>query len=266
MKNIHILPTEKPSRLIKNSKSNKLFLVIKPLSEKNDIYTKQIIYITDNSEIKEGDWCLSKLNELVIFKGKNFNYKKIILTTDHDLIKNGVQPISDEFLDWFVDKAADSGKPIDTIEVEKTGGRYSYDMGGNVWIPVEYKIIFPKETLKKNIEKLPFPSLVDQLAQYYNTLSIVETPEESTTLEEAAKNYSENWEKITGLNYENEYPSVVNKLDFTNGAKWQAKRSFTPEEVLQCISDWDEYQWNENSFNGKDRLSLKEWFEKFKKK
>lgn len=31
-----------------------------------------------------------------------FGYKKIILTTDQDLIKDGVQAIDDEFLEWFV--------------------------------------------------------------------------------------------------------------------------------------------------------------------
>ena len=38
------------------------------------------------------------------------------------------------------------------------------------------------------------------------------------TLEEAAEKYSENWEEITGLDYENVVPSEVNKLDFINGA------------------------------------------------
>ena len=42
-----------------------------------------------------------------------------------------------------------------------------------------------------------------------------------TELEEAAEKYSENWEEITGLDYENTVPSEVNKLDFINGAKWQ---------------------------------------------
>jgi len=38
------------------------------------------VLIVDDSEIKEGDWCLSKLNEILIF-GKKFTaslYKKII--------------------------------------------------------------------------------------------------------------------------------------------------------------------------------------------
>jgi hypothetical protein len=44
------------------------------------------------------------INELILF-GRSYNekfYKKIILTTDQDLIEDGVQAIDDEFLEWFV--------------------------------------------------------------------------------------------------------------------------------------------------------------------
>ena len=40
-----------------------------------------------------------------------------------------------------------------------------------------------------------------------------------------ALNYSENWEEITGLDYENTVSSEVNKLDFINGAKWQKEQN-----------------------------------------
>ena len=55
-----------------------------------------------------------------------------------------------------------------------------------------------------------------------------------TELEEAAEKYSENWEEITGLDYENTVPSEVNKLDFINGAKWQQERMYSEAE-LACI-------------------------------
>lgn len=104
MKNIHILPTNKPSELYINiqgdlSKSNSLLL--RPKSRN--------IYITSNEEIKEGDWCLwlsqnkpikSEDNSL---RDRQDMVKKIILTTDQDLIKDGVQAIPDEFLEWFVE-------------------------------------------------------------------------------------------------------------------------------------------------------------------
>ena len=100
MKNIHILPTDKSSRLYKNTGA----LVLDKLSEvSNDgISINQHIYITSDEEIKEGDWLLSKEGIVHNNWGWNFGDKKIILTTDQDLIKDGVQAIDYEFLEWFV--------------------------------------------------------------------------------------------------------------------------------------------------------------------
>jgi hypothetical protein len=85
-----------------------------------NIYTlDQILYITTDEEIKEGDWIIdlvrneiSKANGLsngdsyLVLDSDSFTTtnqcKKIILTTDQDLIKDGVQKIDDEFLEWFV--------------------------------------------------------------------------------------------------------------------------------------------------------------------
>jgi len=98
MQNLFLLPTEKPSRLFKFA--NQLHLDTIP----KDYYKKYNIYITSDEEIKEDDWGLSKLNEVILF-GRSYNekfYKKIILTTDQDLIAHGIQAIDDEFLEWFV--------------------------------------------------------------------------------------------------------------------------------------------------------------------
>jgi hypothetical protein len=74
--------------------------------------TNQHIYITNDEEIKEGDYCISHLN--IIDEGKIHNSqtifnpktkehlillqscKKIILTTDQDLIKDNVQAIGEK--------------------------------------------------------------------------------------------------------------------------------------------------------------------------
>jgi hypothetical protein len=109
MKNIHILSTDKPSRLWMDSDNN-LNLHLIPTT----LFKMQNIYITSDEEIKEGDWILDTVNGIIekvkfISKGKLINgcwvlksCKKIILTTDQDLIKHGVQGIDDEFLEWFV--------------------------------------------------------------------------------------------------------------------------------------------------------------------
>jgi hypothetical protein len=105
MKEIHLLPTEKPSRLWYNNLSDtgKLLLSITEVESVNN----QHIYITSDEEIKEGDYVIwngkvykdSKRS----FTGVDYSQcKKIILTTDQDLIADGVQAIDDEFLEWFV--------------------------------------------------------------------------------------------------------------------------------------------------------------------
>ena len=100
MKNIHVLPTEKPSRLY--YWEDKLVL--------GNLATTPInrnIYITNDEDIKEGvdQWYIDKvLNEPYNSGGAQYSSKQdvIILTTDQDLIKDGVQAIDDEFLEWFV--------------------------------------------------------------------------------------------------------------------------------------------------------------------
>ena len=110
MKNIHVLPTENESRLRYNS-FNKVYELCEFPKYHTDIKSTHNIYITSDEEIKEEDYfiaysvtidkkpyisCASEYKEHKKEKGK------IILTTDVDLIKYGVQAIDDEFLEWFV--------------------------------------------------------------------------------------------------------------------------------------------------------------------
>ena len=107
MKNLFLLPTDKPSRLwINNLLQGKLELSKEILTGSN---TAHYIYITSDEEIKDGEefwynnggeWYKAIYRDYY----KNlFPYgKKIILTTDTDLIADGVQSIDDEFLEWFV--------------------------------------------------------------------------------------------------------------------------------------------------------------------
>ena len=107
MKNLHVLPTDHPSRLRYNIKTR-----IWELNEfhkyHTDIKSTHNIYITSEEEIKEGDYVTNGkyLSEAINEWWTNFyignpdleaDYWKIILTTDQDLIKDGVQAIDDEF-------------------------------------------------------------------------------------------------------------------------------------------------------------------------
>jgi hypothetical protein len=72
---------------------------------------------------------------------------------------------------------------------------------------------------------------------------------EKETIEEAANN----WIKNTS-----EFVSVKN--GFIEGAKWQAERMYSEEEVLDIL-----YKHTVDIFKG-TRLTLTEWFEEVKKK
>jgi len=143
MKNIHILPTDKHSRLIKNNRGYALITDEFTWSDLDFIQAKfQHIYITSDEEIKEGDWVvLTTINKLVkveynlqkqVLEDYNKNHKKIILTTDQDLIKDGVQAIDDEFLEWFV-----KNQSCEEVEVRSFIDAFE-------WRTI-YKIIIPKE-------------------------------------------------------------------------------------------------------------------------
>jgi hypothetical protein len=170
MKNIHLLPTNKGQRITKTDEGKLLWCstLAKDFIEIRKGYLGYHIYITSDEEIKEGDWVI--FNELEIVKciySKNGEYlfskpllsssnhhfsyfKKIILTTDQDLITNGVQSIDDEFLQWFVENP--SCEVVKTIKVCSTG-RKCDDKGKNCK-NAKLKIIIPQvETIEGAAEE-----------------------------------------------------------------------------------------------------------------
>jgi hypothetical protein len=100
MKNIHIVPTTQASRLVKSKFSDTLLLA--DMASKRAEWKRFNIYITSDEEIKEGEWFYSPklVDAQKLFDRRD--WRKIILTTDVDLIKDGVQAIDDEFLEWFI--------------------------------------------------------------------------------------------------------------------------------------------------------------------
>ena len=161
MKNIHVLPTDKPSRLKQNNITKKISLVNKGIDL--TAYTPINIYITSDEEVKAGDWCLENSTKLLKWKmtysfpsEMNDICKKIILTTDQDLIEDGVQAINDEFLEWFVKNPSCEEVKIRknprVNAIVKGFGVKSFNNG--------YKIIIPKEELEC---EHPY-----RLREYYN--------------------------------------------------------------------------------------------------
>ena len=147
MKNLFLLKTEKPSRL-SDCHDNKLHL-----DDVRYLRNYKNIYITSDVEIKEGDWCYDSYGKQILqFNNRvgvllanqqkerhgNKSFFKIILTTDQDLIKDGVQAIGDEFLEWFVKNP--NCEEVKVVDVRSLGVYGSY---------YPYKIVIPKEEHKQ---------------------------------------------------------------------------------------------------------------------
>jgi hypothetical protein len=155
MKNIHLITTSQPSRLRYNL-SNVLVLTkesYKDYSKLDNIH----IYITSDEVIKDYDWYISSENKLLQFTGRNvlgdkFIAPKIILTTDQDLIKDGIQPIDDEFLEWFVNNPSCEFVEVVKIDTFKKTNEVYVDQttGGNYYEIIKHnKIIIPNEEAKQ---------------------------------------------------------------------------------------------------------------------
>ena len=245
MKNIHLIPTYKSSRLtILNS--GKLNFGAEIMSSSNS--KPQHIYITNDKEIKEGDWYYYFGHIVKYDSDENTltpNCKNIILTTDQELIADGVQTIDDEFLEWFV-KNPSCEKVETKIEFIQTPD--------NLKDGFYYKIIIPKEEPTEEAK---------QRAKNYMSLKGALEPKQETLKEAAEKYMMEKYQKGTYLG----------KL-FIEGAKWQQERMYSEEDLREAFKsgrmvenykgEWEEtYSDEMTSCKYED---FNKWFEQFKKK
>ena len=234
MKNIHLIPTDKPSRL--HLIENALTIT----SEyKNSVCDSEVnIYITNDEVPKDGEWCIfgeSGLTQYCSDYSKKM-YRKIILTDNQDLIKDGVQAIDDEFLEWFVKNP--SCEEVDVKPMLSNNGRVFYG----------YKIFIPKE--EPNPFELP-KALPDDV--FYESLE----PKQETLEESFSRYENEKYHSPT-------QGSIPDLESAKFGAKWQQERMYSEEEVLELLNKREDY------INSEDNIfeyqSNKEWFKQFKKK
>ena len=267
-KNIYLLPTDKPSRLVFEQRAFERPLLLKsePLSITKDsigqlIHEPQYIYITSDEEIKEGFVTDGESVFKVI--SNNFNtvrlhdkhnnliklhesrLSKIILTTDPDLIADGVQPIDDEFLEWFVKNPS-----CEFVEVEELGPGFPAGIYFINYLPEHFeKPIIPQEEPKplfangqrvylkedNNVsqvvddntkdwslwellpkqEKLTYTEAVKKEERIFNSIMM-----KQETLEEAKENWANEG-------------SWCCPISFVEGAKWQAERMYSEEDMKQ---------------------------------
>ena len=211
-KNCWLIPTDKPSKLSKflcNSrelyKTNELALMTE-LVLLSDCWKNQNIYITNSEEIKVNDYITDGYK---VWQWKDdsslLGRKKVILSTDQDLIADGVQSIDDEFLEWFVKNP--SCEEVEVMNVPD----FIYQTKHSC-----YKIIIPKEEPKSLIEKMK--TLQEQWQR--DMLKTLQEPKQET-LEEA----------ILRIKSENEH--YIDEVAFELGAKWQQdKNKYSEEEML----------------------------------
>jgi hypothetical protein len=276
MKNIHLIATEKPSRLYKQTGA----LVLDKLSEvSNDgISINQNIYITSDEEIKEGDWFINKNGLISIcvkaleewLKTNKSELKKIILTTDPDLIKDGVQAIDNEFLEWFVENPSCAFVEVtkEPLIIKGEADYFNYDDGTKLNSNVgKYKIIIPQEPKQDwycpkcqsyvSSESVTF----EETHQICNTSVVIEESKQETLEEASLREYPLNYH--TGqYNHNNVWKREI----FSKGAKWHAERMYSEEDMRESFRQ-GHISAKAGSYNSiTEQEDYNEWFEKFKKK
>ena len=260
MKNIHIIPTDKPSRL---HITYRLDLYPNGVSRKpQGLCKNQHIYITTDEEIKPNTYCLINgvLCKTEIREGKivsrqltggatmdicKSEYLEIILTTDQDLIKDGVQAIDDEFLEWFVNNPS-----CEKVEVKMENYYASGALQHNLWRP---KIIIPQEEPKQEDE-----NYLDSFGVTKSEFETFRKFNKQKTLEEAALRL------YPDKGYEDELYCDIggyNRELFIEGATYIAETMYSYDELRRiaynayCRGQLDEP--TEGKFN--------KWIVEFKK-
>lgn len=260
MKNIHILPSKKPSRLIFD-KEEKCFHPLQEepfFMEHQDLVENRNLYITCDEEIMNGYAYYPELNEVLLFDGKygeiyeKGRQLKVILTKDQDLIKDGVQQIPDKFLNWFVKNP--SCKEVEVIEDTFTIGEMSKLPLGTR--NLKYKIIIPKEeskhpkVLSENGNELFFDEDGNLIKEIHQE-NVKETLEEDAEIGIFAdKKYLERLDNFQKVDF---------KDGVFEGAKWQKGKMYSEEDLLSAFEAG-------MRFIGEDKGSFKEWFGNFKNK
>ena len=266
MRNLHLIPTDGIGKIFYIAENFHLEKGqrIEPKSYHN-------IYITSDEEIKKGDWFYFPIEIIGNERGHKYvsndwskfsdilysSYaKKIILTTDQDLIADGVQAIDDVFLEWFVKNPS-----CEEVEVQKWFDGLDF---------LEYKIIIPKEEPKKETISFEFfdkekaDSITNEGQKIVRELQNITKQE---TLEEVSFRL---------------YPRLINdpynpmeddnKEDrdtWIEGAKWGSENTnekYSEEEVIKLLIYCKDRFGGSGLEDYTPDSEVKEWFERVKKK
>jgi len=282
MRNIYVLPTDKPSRLIIYSTLlNEFRLLDEPI---DDWKHKRNIYITSDEEIKDCFVLNTHIKQVYFlqgFYGRQPISKKIILTTDQDLIKDGVQPIDDEFLEWFVKNP--SCEFVETDESKYFDGSHG-----------EYLIIIPQKELKQ--ENCRFCEGTGQIVSSttisgFKTCDCIIIPQEEPKQDlafyqlEVGKEFEQ---EVFELGEETLFQPIeppigdfifenANAIQLKDGyyyhysevcklIKLQAKKMYSKEEVIEHLNLLIMMPSSKlDGFTNDEEMVTMKWFEQFKK-
>ena len=293
MKNIHLLPTDKPSRLYLGDNGNFVFGMMQTsVRSKNDSFTNQHIYITsDNADINENDYIITKdgrLVEVSYLLSKDLEgASKIILTTDELYIHNDlipkeynlfpqyIQKIDDEFLEWFIKNPSCESVEVTFNNRGITGAEKILKTFG------EYKIIIteeePKqEPFKHKVEVLSKEEIIANRSNAYEFIDF--DKQETLELEKTPlQQLDEKGNPLTfwgGLAEPKQDRTCTNNCSVVCGECqiFKPKQETTLEEAKAKLFRYSEeevldilYKHTEDMLAG-NKVTLEEWFNKIKKK
>lgn len=185
--------------------------------------TPQNIYLTSNDKPCFDEWAINTatnnpnnlhicVDETCLHENNGNVCRKVILTTDQDLINDGVQDIDDEFLEWYV-----KNPNCDSIEVKKEKIVLG-EVSGTTYTDFKYKIIFPKEEHKQET--------VEQVVKRI-----------------ALETFNETFSKFpNGGKISNETIIDVLTLFFRLGSEWQQKpEQFFNDDRVKTLEKGIEY-------------------------
>jgi len=231
--------------------------------ERNIYKIGKELFIISDEEIKKENWYLDSLvhplltNFPLKHSGIEYPYEngktiiqsttgttspistssKIILTTDPDLIADGVQAIDDEFLEWFIKNPS-----CEFIKTEK-------------WLNDEGKVIYSRDIPKeesKQVGQITEKGIIDIIGNCANCgvefhiHKDIQQPKQET-LEEAAE-----------INRVNTDYSDVAYNSFIEGAKWQAEKMYSEEDIINFA------KWSNRKEDKSKADLLKIWFKQFR--
>lgn len=247
MKNIFLKETDQESELYYNTHTN-VYGHSKNVLSMGGWVVNQFIYITsDERNYKYGDYVFYIITNSIIevtkttaglfkWRGDDPNdFKKIILTNDPSLIEDGVQEVNSSFLSFYAENTPDY------VEVEKW-----LDDEGKRFYSLDFS---PKKELKTE------ENIIDNWLENNGNPEImkkVEREAEELELQYYAENFSKNHSIYDSAKDDTEY-------GFINGAKWQAERMYSEEEVVALI-----HRFNYDLVNSNIE-TFKEWFDEHKK-